>query len=72
MKTNRAYTLAALELSMKRSVEKLEAELDLLLIDLGHRIDLSEKNEGYYWDNCRDIVVRIKNQVTKLKDWVRP
>jgi len=73
VRTPRAYTIAALEMSMKRSVEKIEADLDLLLIDIGHRIDLTQdRNEGYYWDNCRDIVVRIKNQVTKLKEWVRP
>ena len=59
-----------LERSMQEYVTGVQSNLDSLLLLLGRRIDLSDSNEGYYWDNCRDLVIRIKNQVNKLPDWI--
>ena len=62
----------ALEESMRREVTSLSRNLEDLAFDLRLRIDNASDSEGYYWQNCLDMVVRIKNEVHKLKDWVNP
>lgn len=57
---------------MQVEVEKLLITLGNLQDDVRLRGDLGANSEYYYWENCRDIVVRIKNQVAKLKEWVHP
>jgi hypothetical protein len=61
-----------IESGMQAEVDVLQTTLDNLLFLLGRRIDLSTPSEGYYWDNCREIVIAIKTQTNRLTDWVRP
>jgi len=61
-----------LEQSMQEEVAVIQECLVNILHLLGERIDTARSGEGYYWDNCREIVVRIKNEVNKLPDWVKP
>jgi len=65
-------TAAVLEKEMQDRVLKIQQELDLLLVIIGERISISTQSEGYYWDNCRDIVIALKNQANRLTEWVRP
>jgi hypothetical protein len=62
---------ARIEETLQRQVITVQHEIEVLLIQLGYRIDIASTKDGYYWDNCRDVVIRIKNLVNTLPEWMR-
>jgi hypothetical protein len=59
-----------IEETLQRQVSNVQHEIDVLLIQLGYRIDIASTQDGYYWDNCRDVVVRLKNLANTLPGWM--
>ena len=65
--------LPALEAELYATVEAVQLKLDILigLLDLKIQYTLNT-SAMYYWVDCRDRAVRIKNQINKLKEMVNP
>jgi hypothetical protein len=61
---------ARIEETLLRQIGTVQHELEVLLVELGYRIDISTPSDGYYWDNCRDVVVRLKNLANTLPGWM--